>query len=395
MLEIRENGEAFVAINDRKEEAQHDEIDENGEASVAAINTKKEEARHKIVNPINLFEESKDEEEEEELNNTSRKNLLEIRKNGEAFVSINATEEESKKKEEDELNRSGRKKVTFDPNVSIYDDGLLANHVCANCSEINPSTLQKQNGAAAAAEEEVNEHSNSSVSSYISYPPNHRYYCCRNSYDEFEDIDLEDDANNNDNNNENDDDVECSGNGLMIQEESSSNESLFSLSLDSTRRGNYPMPEMSDKEEVNSPLKQSVRLSVLKDPGITTPPSLLKKAKQQEKENIDMNLLDFCITYNQRVQEEPSLKRQEKEVAVDTSLSSWLVASSQDDTPNSKNTAGSVGNSPPERRVRLVDGPILGALTVEELKDEKKHTVIGTVGSYLRHTGQATGISSC
>ncbi|KAF3613075.1 putative dolichyl-diphosphooligosaccharide--protein glycosyltransferase subunit 3B-like [Capsicum annuum] len=371
------------------------EFEENGEVFVEAIDIKKDEARYKIVNSINLFE-------------------------------------ESKKNEEDELHTSFRKKVTFDLNISI-------NQVCANYSEISPSNLQKQNGE---EKEEANELSNSSVSSYISYPPNHRYHCCRNSTaDEFDDIDLDDNE-----------DVECPRNGLMFQEESSSNESLFSLSIDSTRRGNNHTIEIDENMEVNSPLNPTRNLSLLKDTGVTTTtspsllktmnqqeknvdvnildycitydqrvqkesnlkcqenevvavdtslssqlkdtgitttsPSLFKTMNQQEKENIDVNILDYCITYDQCVQKESSLKRQENEVvAVDTSLSSWLVQSSQDDTPNSKNSGGSVGNLP-------VDRPILGALRLEELKDEK-NSAIGTIGSYLRHTGQqATGISS-
>ncbi|XP_059290089.1 uncharacterized protein LOC132043628 [Lycium ferocissimum] len=71
------------------------ETHENGEVSLSIINAIKEEARHKIANPINLFEESKD-TEEEELNKNSRKNLLEIQENGEASVTINATKEEPK-----------------------------------------------------------------------------------------------------------------------------------------------------------------------------------------------------------------------------------------------------------------------------------------------------------
>ncbi|KAK6793357.1 hypothetical protein RDI58_006810 [Solanum bulbocastanum] len=399
LLETRENGEDIVAINGTKEVDHHDKIvksinlieeskdiisrenllefEENGEAYVDAINAKKEEARHKIVNSVNLFEESKDEEEEEELNKSNIKNLPERPEN---------------------------------------DEGLLSNQVSANCSEYL-SNLQKHNGE---EEVEVDEVSNSSVSSYISYPQNHRYHCCRNSNDEFEDIDLEDEANNNEDGNE------------MILEESSY-DSLFSLSIDdSTRNGNNPISEIMCDKEVNSPLKPMLlrrfknvdrlvsdpqevvhfqhgydysfedseqhRLPVLnpirnpcllKDTGITTPPSLLN---QQEKENIDMNLLDFCTTYN-RAKDEPSLKHQENEIAVDASLSSWLVECSQDDTPNSKNSVGSVGNSPSEKRVGLIDRPISGALTVEELKDEKP-IVIGTIGSYLRHSGQASSISS-
>ncbi|KAK4368318.1 hypothetical protein RND71_012110 [Anisodus tanguticus] len=98
---------------------------------------------------------------------------------------------------------------------------------------------------------------------------------------------------------------------------------------------------------------------------------------QQEKENIDLNLLDFTVMYNNHVKKEPSLKPQENEIVVDsTSLSSWLVESSQDDdnnnndmpssilqvgsgessqddTPNSKNSVGSVGNSPSGRTIKF------------------------------------------
>lgn len=340
------------------------------------------------------------------------------------FVHSNSSknrDDEEEDEEEEKLNQSNRKNLL---ETRENDEGLLANQVSANCSDKSYSNnLQKQNGE--EEEEAANEVSNSSVSSYISYPKNHRYHC----NDGFDDVDLEDEANNNDDGNE------------MIHEESSY-ESLFSLSIDnSTRKGNNPIPEiMCDKEEVNSPLKpmllgrfknadrivldppeivhfsrvcnnnfeeseqrrmkqcitcsandQISQLSVLnpirsprllKDTGFTTPPSLLKQ--QEEKENVDTN---------NRAKKEPSLKCQENEIAVDASLSSWLVERSQDDTPNSKNSAGSVGNSPSEGRVRLVDRPVLGALIVEEIKDEKL-IVIGTIGSYLRHTGQATGISS-
>ncbi|KAK4340542.1 hypothetical protein RND71_039043 [Anisodus tanguticus] len=351
LLETHENGESFVAIDDTKEEAQHE-----------------------VAIPINLIEESKD--------ISSRKNLLETPENGEAQHEEVANPinliEKSKDKEEEELNSSSKKKVvTFDLNVSMYDEILLANQVSANYSEINSqkengkeeanmlsdlsSNLQEQNRKEEEEEEEeeANELSNSSVSSYISYPPSYRYHCCINSVDEFEDIDLEDDANNN--NNENDDVEIAAENGLMIQEESSY-ESLFSLSIDS-RKAN-PTQEMCDKEEVNSPFKQSIKFSA-KDPvsklsvlnpiqwkgdDITMVASQLKKKHQEEKENVDMNLLDFSISYN-RVEKEPKLKSQENEIAVDTSLSSWLVKSSQDDTSNSKSSPASVGNSPLERTI--------------------------------------------
>jgi len=101
------------------------------------------------------------------------------------------------------------------------------------------------------------------------------------------------------------------------------------------------------------------------------------------------------------------LENQAKEnIAVDTSLSSWLVES-EFTPPTSKNSSDSVGNSPSEKensRRNVEDRPILGALTVAELKQfsastspkwsrsrspDEKVVVIGTVGSYWRHTGQS------
>jgi hypothetical protein len=105
------------------------------------------------------------------------------------------------------------------------------------------------------------------------------------------------------------------------------------------------------------------------------------------------------------------LENQAKEnIAVDTSLSSWLVES--EFTPTmSKNSSDSVGNSPSEKensRRNVEDRPIVGALTGSELKqfsastypkwsrsrspDEK--VLIGTVGSYWRHTGQCMDLDS-
>ncbi|OIT34945.1 PREDICTED: uncharacterized protein LOC109244018 [Nicotiana attenuata] len=362
---------------------------ENGEASVAIINATKEEAQlEDATNLINLIQESKNKEEEEE-----------------------------------ELNRSSRKKVTFDDvNISsIINERGLANQESANCLEEICKKEKEKEKANVKEEEEEEEEGNT-------FPPSHRYHCCRNSDDEFEAIDLndssdveDDDANNN--NEINDDEIEFSENAAMIQQEQSSESSLFSLSIDSRKRN--PTPEMGEKE-VNSPLKlstQSINFSA-KD---RSQLSVLNPI--QEKENINiLNLPNFRISTTCCVQQEPSLKQstkqtkrqEENQITVDTSLSSWLIESQDEDTPNSKNNVGDlVGNySSSERtksRVRVEDRPILGELTVAELKhiansssprrlptrspDEKKPIIIGTVGSYLRHTGQeatdSDSASSC
>lgn len=97
------------------------------------------------------------------------------------------------------------------------------------------------------------------------------------------------------------------------------------------------------------------------------------------------------------------LKHVEDEIAVDTSLSNWLVES--ETTPKSKSSTSSIGNSPIWTRnsaKSYEDRPILGALTLEELRQfstfstprrsrsrsPEETPIIGTVGSYWSHTGQ-------
>ena len=135
-------------------------------------------------------------------------------------------------------------------------------------------------------------------------------------------------------------------------------------------------------------------------------------ATSPEKENINLE-----PHFNRETSPEPSfkqskrnlkpefddLKSAEHEVAVDTSLSSWLVES--ETTPKSSNSTNSVRNAPSEKLNSPrshEDRPILGALTIEELRQYSASVsprrsrsrspddtpIIGTVGSYWSHTGQ-------
>nr|GLL20798.1 uncharacterized protein LOC109186605 isoform X3 [Ipomoea trifida] len=264
----------------------------------------------------------------------------------------------SKDEEEEELNRSSRKKVTFDLSVKAYEE-------CSN-------------------QEEQKKGENEAEKSLTSYPLNHRYQNCSTNGEEEEDLGLEDDG--------------------WVQEESS--ESLFSLSIES--RKSVSQPEMPDKEEVSSSplnpfqkdpktisgLNQNGRESVLnpienmshwKTAKAKTP--LQQQGEEKENQNLDW-------------------KSKEREIiAVDTSLSSWLVGSEKKKTPNSKNSPESVGNSPSDqRRNSAEEKPVLGAWSHEELKAVSKSSsprcssdeipILGTVGSYWKHTGQATDSDS-
>lgn len=163
-----------------------------------------------------------------------------------------------------------------------------------------------------------------------------------------------------------------------------SSESLFSLSIDSSKH-RYG-GEVGEKEEVSSPIPKSgsagQRLNSMGSTGRTQIQAVLtpvenipqfKIAKAtatwisatQDKENINSNTSSF----------EPLCKRESKEIAVDTSLSSWLIQ------PETSSPCSAEGRH------------ILGTLAVNQLpgsvSPKQKHTpILGTVGSYWSHTGR-------
>ena len=291
-----------------------------------------------------------------------------------------------------------------------------------------------------AAESKSKSFSDLIATDVLSYPTNHRYQNCPDCEDE--DLVESDFA----------DDEEDDGgdNQTSVQEESS--ESLFSLSIDSRKHVsanetgekevNSPMPvhASSDKELKTIGLSPIARdrsqyvHSVLNPiENLTQWKAVQAKAptpiKNQEKENVNLETYFNIATspekeninlephFNRETSPEPSfkqskrnlkpefddLKSAEHEVAVDTSLSSWLVES--ETTPKSSNSTNSVRNAPSEKLNSPrshEDRPILGALTIEELRQYSASAsprrsrsrspddtpIIGTVGSYWSHTGQ-------
>nr|GMC63679.1 Ankyrin repeat and protein kinase domain-containing protein 1 [Ipomoea batatas] len=267
----------------------------------------------------------------------------------------------SKDEEEEELNRSSRKKVTFDLSVKTYEE-------CSNQEE------QKKGGE------------NEAEKSLASYPLNHRYQNCSTNGEDEEDLGLEDEG--------------------WVQEESS--ESLFSLSIES--RKSVSQPEMPDKEEVSSsPLNP-----FQKDPKTISGLNQFAQSVLNPIENMSHWKTAKAKTPLQQQQQEGEEKENQnldwkskgrEIIAVDTSLSSWLVGSEKKKTPNSKNSPESVGNSPSDqRRNSAEDKPVLGDWSHQELKAVSKSSsprcssdempILGTVGSYWKHTGQATDSDS-
>ncbi|XP_057439535.1 chitin biosynthesis protein CHS5-like [Lotus japonicus] len=237
---------------------------------------------------------------------------------------------------------------------------------------------------------------------------NYRYQDC--SDDGYEDVNMEEQA----------------------QEESS--ESLFSLSTDSIRR--FSSTEKAENE-VNSiiPADVSVPITneetqgrILDDSSVLNPienlaqGSVIKATVLQppndDKENINSVVQDVDIPttpepnlkLSNRNARQRKINDKKKEVGVDTSLSNWLADS--ETTPVSMNSTNSVGEQTPNggrgSPWSREDRPILGALTVEEIKKfsvsaSSRRTrspspddtpIIGTVGSYWSHTGQSKNSKS-
>ncbi|KAD7479833.1 hypothetical protein E3N88_02969 [Mikania micrantha] len=254
--------------------------------------------------------------------------------------------------------------------------------------------------------------SDSSVSSYISYPPMHRYH--NSVINEVEDQ-------------------------VVIQENSS--ESLFSLSIDQRRQSKSCLVEVDDKE-VNSPLKTNSSPKKIAKLTSFCPDendydkafdSLLNPIENiaqwktmktvsptpnldfhQEKENFNLEQEDIPIP----VSEDPSFKvfdmkgKVKNNTAVTTSLSSWLVDPEKSMTVSKEESQYSTGNSNSyaysDGARSFEDRPILGAWTIDEVKQISARSsprkspcrnpdetpIIGTVGSYWSHTMQATDSSS-
>ncbi|KAL0553964.1 hypothetical protein IC582_007868 [Cucumis melo] len=336
---------------------------------------------------------------------------------------------------EEQLNVSTRKRVTFDSNVKTYEledveaeaeagaegDAFLGkdgNKEEKDLAEIPQSQCKSYSGEG------------STVSSISSYPPNHRYQNCRDSDDEDEldyaDSDLDHDHVDTDVDDD-DDDVEDEEydndfddeDELIESSDKNSSDQVFADEVDSCLSV-CGCPEKTEPQIgvrrttrdrnacIHSVLKPVENISQwkavkVKDKHPSNPPSC--------KENLALNGgARSSLT-------EPSFKKSsfgykskscqpkssDQDIAVDASLSNWL--SSSEFTPPSKISTGisvlptpeSQGSNSPKSEE---DRPILGALTMEELKQFSTTTsprrspnrsandipIIGTVGTYWSHS---------
>ncbi|KAK9146195.1 hypothetical protein Sjap_006098 [Stephania japonica] len=355
---------------------------------------------------------------------------------------------EPREKLEEQLSFGARRKVTFDLNIKAYEEVSKQEIGEIGVSGEAKEREKKEKGAldAKRSHSPANSADDLATSSMGSYPSNHRYQNCSNSDDEYDELDGEEsDLDEEDyefSDDEEDEDEQPFG--------AESSESFFSLPTEPKGGGSSTV---NDDKEVNSPFRAPPHDSpahemkpLCSNPSardrsnyvhsVLNPVENLSqwkvvKAKPGEaplkplKENTNLedlhipispepNFKSSSLSWKTSFDQSTTRSPPKQEVAVDASLSNWL--SSTESTPSIKTKNNSTVIESADRRQSpnsvspesLQDRPILGALTMEEIKqlsaassprksptwspDEKP--ILGTVGSYWSHTGQTTNSSS-
>jgi hypothetical protein len=316
-------------------------------------------------------------------------------------------------KTEEELSVNARKKVTFDSNVKTYEPVL-------------PEEVEKEE-ALVKPDHSKSSSEDSSVNSTGSYPPNHRYQNCRDSDDEDEEelddwpSDLSDDE---------DDGIreECDELGVEFEED----DMVYSKS-----RVKDDVVDHVFAEEVESPIIATCERDLktigfnpnARDRSVYVHPVLnpvenlsqwkIVKAKRTprlrpQKENYACSDHELQVAFGVKEVSEPDMpKMLNQEIRVDASLSNWLGSS--ETTPIKKAGLYAIGGTPERSTsqgsnsmISLEDRPILGALTVEEIKQfsatssprkspcksPDEMPIIGTVGSYWSSNEDSGSASS-
>ncbi|KAM7521743.1 hypothetical protein LguiA_011645 [Lonicera macranthoides] len=351
-------------------------------------------------------------------------------------------------KTDEQLSLSTRKKVTFDSNIKTYE------HVVYESTDSLPEkdkfNEKEKNECVSKSSQPLSSSEDDSITSSVgSYPPNHRYQNCQESDSEVEESDYEDGNSDNE-----DDDLE-EQEAYDYDEDSDArivckevwSESVPTESFESRTEVSSAQVTM---EEVKSPmaisgfsdreirpigLNRNARdRSVYVHPVLNPVENLTQwkavKSKgtlplKLQKENFNADQEEPRISFSS----EPSFKQSSfsfksqsqqpkgsnhQEIAVDASLSNWLVSS--ETTPNKKassfgletiNSEISMSHGSPSAK-SIEDRPILGALTVEELRQFSANSsprkspskspddmpIIGSVGTYWNHKGTTKGSGS-
>ncbi|XP_016502293.1 uncharacterized protein LOC107820516 [Nicotiana tabacum] len=347
---------------------------------------------------------------------------------------------EAQDRSEEQLSLSARKRVTFDSKVTTYDPVSIYESTDSLPESKKAGENEEEEGCLAkSSQSNTSSEEGSAISSVGSYPPNHRYQNCRDSDDEAEefgdDSDLDDECDLDDEDYSGDSD--CEG-GIQVWSESVVTASLGSKVDDKS------FHLVNDEEEVDSPamfgvpekeMRKGETKGYVRDRSAYIHPvlnpvenlsqwkSVKSKAAEPlkllpQKENFAAEVegprASFSLepTFKQSSSSSFRPKLKDQETGVDASLSNWLV------TPDTTKKAGSgmLEAVTSEKSISqgsnsvmsFEDRPILGALTVEELKQMSAYSsprkspsrspdempIIGTVGTYWNPSTNSGSASS-
>ncbi|XP_021888540.1 DNA ligase 1 [Carica papaya] len=323
---------------------------------------------------------------------------------------------ESSGKPEEPLSSASKKKVTFDTNVKTYEHVWPDESIDFSLEqeeeeeEEEETSKNREDLVKPTVSQYCSDDNNSVTSSSGSYPPNHRYQNCRESDDEEDELDNEESE------------LEDEDDGMLDDQDDDGYyedmicrvKRVYTEEIEEEEEGLKGMKEMGRNggardrsgyvHSVLNPVENLTQWKAVKEKGKGPPP--LKPQKENlsldEETQIPFNLKESSRSdHHQHQPKKSSLQ----EVAVDASLSTWL--SSSETTPMSKNSSINFKPSTPgSNSIRSQeDRPILGALTLEEIrqfsassvspkrspsKSPDETPIIGTVGTYWNHTVSST-----
>lgn len=316
--------------------------------------------------------------------------------------------------------------MTFDSNVRTYEH--VSNHEDLDLLQESEDVEKKEEKEEELSKVRLSKSSSedSSITSSLgSYPPNHRYQNCRDSDDEDEELDFGDsDVDEDEDEDEDEDDGEIDYEDEIIEPR----RGAF-MDRGTSEEVNSPMPVSGLPESEIQPLglnrnarDRSGYVHSVLNPVENLSQWKAVKAKgtpnmKPQKENFKFDQEPPRISFSS----EPAFKelslsfkskndqsnKPKQEMGVDTSLSNWLVT--PETTPVNKTSSFAFSTLSPDRTTSQgsnamrsqEDRPILGALTVEEIRQfsasnsprkspsrsPDEMPIIGTVGTYWKHSG--------
>ncbi|XP_020210147.1 uncharacterized protein LOC109795135 isoform X1 [Cajanus cajan] len=302
-------------------------------------------------------------------------------------------------KSEEQVSVSSRKKVTFDSHVKTYEPVLA--------EEFEERKSEEGGKEEALAQSKSSFSEDSSLTSTGSFPPNHRYQNCRDSDEEEEEIDYGDSDPSDE---DEDDDVireECIGeDGVVVT--TAADHVIAEEDVDVKSIGSNP--NARDRSvyvhPVLNPVENLTQWKVVKA-------KITPSSRPQKENDLPFGVKKTSFSLNS---ETDTPKKLNQDIPVDASLSNWLFSS---ETTPQTNKAGSVtfDAGTPDRSttsqgsysvISHEDRPILGALTLEEIKhfsatwsprkspsrSPDEMPIIGTVGTYWNVSAENSGSAS-